>query len=143
MRESMAVRAVMAAVAVFLLAGAARAEDAVPQDTCRLCQTAESRAYFTQAGGKLSRGLLNTLFGWTELFVYHEVPEDRTEVERALFSRPDVGLRHMCKRTIVGVGETFTFWTWPALPLWTKDCAFDAWAGRKEHAVVAAAPVTK
>ena len=90
------------------------------EKTCGLCDAAESHAYVTQAGGKLGRGLVNALFGWTELFVQ---PARAHHAHEDIATGIDRGLGNTIKRTVVGIGEFFTCWTWPGTPVWAKDCS--------------------
>lgn len=89
--------------------------------TCRLCDAAESKAYVTQVAGKFGRGATNALFGWTELIVS---PMRASHAHEGLAVGIDRGIGHMLKRTIVGLGELFTCWTWPGTPQWAQDCSW-------------------
>ena len=87
---------------------------------CKLCDAAESQPYFTQAVAKLGRGVVNGLLGWTELVAQ---PIRAHKAGESLIIGIDRGVGYTFKRTILGVGEFFTFWTWHETPMWAKDCA--------------------
>ena len=111
---------------MLVLASTARAQEPAqatapaPEKICGLCNAAESDGYLTQVGGKLGRGLANGLLGWTELFVQ---PVKASHAHEGLAVGIDRGIGNMLKRTVVGIGEFFTCWTWPGTPVWAKDCS--------------------
>ena len=109
------------ACAGLTLSGAASAE--VPDSktaVCTLCDAAESQPYFMQAAGKLGRGVVNALLGWTELLVQ---PARSHKTGENIVTGIDRGVGYTFHRTIIGPGEFFTFCTRHETPLWTNDCA--------------------
>ena len=81
-----------------------------PALICPICRRVNgdvTTPYGQKAGLTLTRGLLNTTFGWTEMLL-----QPTAEAENG--GNPIVGFGHgvgsAIKRTGEGVGEIFTFW---------------------------------
>ena len=77
----------------------------------------------------MGRGVVNAALGWTELFVQ---PVRSHQAKESIITGIDRGVGYTFHRTIIGLGEFFTFWTWHETPMWTKDCALGelGWTGR-------------
>ena len=81
-----------------------------PPTICPICNAANNDAadYSQKAGSTLVRGALNTAFGWTELLVE---PAEEVKEGGNLVTGIGKGVGFAVKRTFLGVGELFTFWT--------------------------------
>ena len=76
--------------------------------------------YESEVGGKLSRGINNTFFGWTELFRTPIQLADSTEhgdVYAVTVGVP-LGILRLVGRTLVGVYEVVTFYA-PQQPIFS------------------------
>jgi len=76
---------------------------------CIICRTANNpkTPYAEKAGSTLTRGALNTLFGWAELV---EQPADEVNNGGSLLTGVGKGVSQAVSRTAHGVGELLTFW---------------------------------
>ncbi len=87
--------------------------------SCGVCQLAESESYAKSAPGKLGRGVVNILFGWTNLFAQ---PVRKTG--GSVMSGIGNGFSYTFIRTVQGVVELGMFWVPPAHGEPLNHCAF-------------------
>ena len=85
----------------------------------KVCAAANSDRYFQAAGGKLARGVANTLFGWIELFRQPAINENAWE-------GVGKGIVQAIARTGSGVLEIVTFVVPQAkIPLPNPNCPLE------------------
>ncbi len=77
---------------------------------CPICGrvTGDDTPYATKAGTTLTRGVANTVFGWTELI---RQPAAEAKAGGNVFTGMAKGVGESVKRTLGGIGEVLTFWT--------------------------------
>lgn len=78
---------------------------------CGLCEAAESQSFAKSAVGKIERGMVNILLGWTNLFAQ---PIQSGKTGGNVWSGIGNGFGHMLIRTVQGVVELGLFWLPPA-----------------------------
>ena len=88
---------------------------------CGICERAESVKYTTSWWGKIDRGLVNTCFGWTNLFAQ---PKKSFSDGDNLLKGIGKGFGYTGLRTIQGVVEILVFWLPPVHDEPLKNCAF-------------------
>lgn len=98
-------------IAVLLLTGTAYAE-------CWICDRVDTGEYASKAGGRLIRGLGNTLTGWAELFVS---PGKEMEQGSHFFTAVVAALGNAIGRTGNGIVDLLTFWN-PTTGKNIQDC---------------------
>ena len=89
-------------------------------DGSNVCTWAESKNWGAAAPGKLTRGILNTGLGWTNLFV-------QPFKEDTIMGGIGKGLSDFAMRTVQGIGEILLFWLPPAPHETMRDCVFYDW----------------
>ena len=104
---------------VSLCTGLAFTDEAVR--ACGICEHAESGNYAVSAPGKISRGIVNIGFGWTNLFMQPKKSVDHGE---NLLMGIGKGFGYTLLRTIEGVAEAGLFFLPPAFEEPLKNCAF-------------------
>ena len=87
---------------------------------CGICQHAESVKYTTSWWGKITRGLVNTGLGWTNLFAQ---PKKSVSDGDNLLKGIGKGFGYAGLRTIQGVVEILVFWLPPVYDEPLKNCA--------------------
>ena len=85
-----------------------------------VCTWAEAKTWGTSAPGKLTRGILNTGLGWTNIFV-------QPFKESPVISGIGKGLGFFAVRTVQGLGELFLFWLPPVPNEPLRECVFYDW----------------
>lgn len=85
-----------------------------------VCTWAESDRWAVSAPGKLTRGVLNTGLGWTNLFVQPFKGE-------TVMGGIGMGLSNFFVRTFQGIGEILLFWLPPVPEEPLKECVFYDW----------------
>ncbi|OGW87185.1 MAG: hypothetical protein A3C35_00540 [Omnitrophica bacterium RIFCSPHIGHO2_02_FULL_46_11] len=91
---------------------------------CGLCEAAESHNFSTSAPGKIGRGLVNILLGWTNLFTQ---PVHAGSSGGNLWSGIGKGFNYFFLRTVQGVTELGVFWLPPAKVEGLKHCTLGDW----------------
>ena len=74
---------------------------------CRVCEAAEAQNFAKSAPGKIGRGLVNILFGWTNLIAQ---PVHAGKSGGNVLSGIGKGLGYTVVRTVQGVVELGLFW---------------------------------
>ncbi len=111
-------KVLLVVVAVLLLTGTAYAE-------CYICDRVDSDAYASKAGGRLIRGLGNTLMGWAEIVVS---PGREMESGSHFFTAVVAGLGNAIGRTGNGIVDLLTFWN-PTTGRNIEDCPICGYTG--------------
>lgn len=88
---------------------------------CGVCKGAESVKYGRSWWGKITRGLMNTAFGWTNLIAQ---PKKAVSEGDNLFKGIGKGFGYAGLRTIQGVVEVLISWLPPVQDEPLKNCAF-------------------
>ena len=86
-----------------------------------VCTWAESKNWSVSAPGKLTRGIINTGLGWTDLFV------EPFKAHEGVMGGIGKGLSDMFVRTFQGIGEILLFWLPPAPEEPLTECVFYDW----------------
>ena len=96
--------------APLVLAADASSHPARSAVICPICGRANqpNADYPTKAGATLTRGLTNTLLGWTELF---RRPVEEVKTGGNVVNGMGKGVGYSVQRTLSGLGEVLTFWT--------------------------------
>jgi len=79
--------------------------------SCPVCEGAESQSFAKSAPGKLGRGVVNILLGWTNLFAQ---PIQAGKSGGSILSGIGNGFSNTLIRTIQGVVELGLFWLPPS-----------------------------
>ncbi len=79
--------------------------------SCGVCEGAESQSFAKSAPGKLGRGVVNILLGWTNLFAQ---PIQASKSNSSMLSGIGNGFGYTLIRTIQGVVELGLFWLPPS-----------------------------
>ena len=82
-----------------------------------VCTWAESKSWAVSAPGKLTRGVINVAFGWTNLFI-------QPFKDDSVIGGVGLGLSNFFVRTFQGAGEILLFWLPPASDEPLHECAF-------------------
>lgn len=77
---------------------------------CGICEGAESQSFGKSAPGKLGRGVVNILFGWTNLLAQ---PIHAGSSGGSVLSGIGTGFSYTVVRTVQGVVELALFWLPP------------------------------
>ena len=88
---------------------------------CGICEAAESQNFAKSAPGKIERGVVNILFGWTNLFAQ---PIQSGQSGGNILAGIGNGFSYTLIRTIQGVVELGLFWLPPAHGEPLNHCAF-------------------
>ena len=91
-----------------------------PVGEAHVCNWAESKEWRVSAPGKLTRGIINTGLGWTNLFVQ---PFKGDSVMNGV----GAGLSECMVRTMQGLGEILLFWLPPVPEEPLTECVFYDW----------------
>ncbi|GEM_PF-6621557 len=78
---------------------------------CGVCELAESPNFAKSAPGKIERGVVNILFGWTNLFAQ---PIQSGKSGGGIWSGIGNGFSYTVIRTVQGVVELGLFWLPPS-----------------------------
>ncbi|MBI2120110.1 MAG: hypothetical protein HYT94_00620 [Parcubacteria group bacterium] len=87
---------------------------------CGVCEGAESQSFGKSAPGKLGRGVVNILLGWTNLFAQ---PVQSGQSGGNVLTGIGKGFGYTVMRTVQGVAELGLFWLPPAHGEPLKHCA--------------------
>lgn len=88
--------------------------------SCPVCEGAESPSFAKSAPGKIGRGAVNILLGWTNLFAQ---PIQSSKSGGNIFSGIGNGFGYTLVRTLQGVVELGLFWLPPAYGEPLTHCA--------------------
>jgi len=83
---------------------------------CGVCEFAESQDWHVSAPGKITRGVTNLAFGWTNIFVQPFKEDD-------VLNGIGKGLANFFIRALQGVGEIGLFWLPPSPTEPLRQCS--------------------
>ena len=88
--------------------------------SCGVCELAESESFAKSAPGKIERGVVNILLGWTNLFAQ---PIQAGKSGGSVWTGIGTGFSMLFTRTVQGVVELGLFWLPPSGGEPLKQCA--------------------